>query len=139
MLEEWALLLTHTSSTLEELTLENHYLCGGAYNYRVGPGTINPGMTHPTSFDSFSIREIQRCLFPVLSGQWPRLRMLTLVGMGATEDVARVVSHLEPRVHIVQRLARTDRISSYFKPDPISTPVEFRCDGENETSDFWPR
>ena len=32
VLKDWALLMRHTSNTLEELTLENRYLVGGGYD-----------------------------------------------------------------------------------------------------------
>jgi hypothetical protein len=122
VLEDWSLLLRHTSKTLRELTLENRYLC--SYNLCVG-GVVNPDDTHPADYGAFSIRECQRMLFPeFLSQEWPKLEKLTLVGMGTIEGVSLAVSHLEPQVHIEQRPATIETMVGDATPEKISTPVE---------------
>jgi len=128
VLGEWASLLRHTSSTLEELTLENRYLCSGNFS---SPDSktlirIDPGNTHPADYGAFSIRESQRALFPVLSDEWPKLKKLTLIGMGAVEDVTQAVCHFEPQVHIEQCCASIEVMEGSVTPDQISTPEEFK-------------
>ena len=123
LLKEWAALLRHCSSTLEVLTLENRYLCGRRYNDE-GLG-INPGVTHPAKYGAFSIGQSRKILFPVLSGEWPKLRQLTLIGMGEVEDVKQALRHLRPQVEIEQRLAGIEMIGGDVTPEQISTPREF--------------
>lgn len=123
VLEEWAALLLHSSSTITELTLENRYLCGSGYTD--WDRKIDPGTTHPAEYGAYSIRESQRLLFPVLSREWPKLTTMTLVGMGNIEDVAQAVRHLEPRVQIEQQLASLHRIGGDATPEEISTPDHF--------------
>lgn len=125
VLEEWASLLQHTSTTLKALTLENRYLCSyGWHNEKYQ--FIEPGKTHPAGYGANSIRESQRILFPMLSShEWPRLKQLTLVGMGTPEAVNQVVAHLTDRVHIEQRSARFQIMTGDATPEDISTPIEF--------------
>ncbi|TVY76020.1 hypothetical protein LSUE1_G009113 [Lachnellula suecica] len=127
VLEEWADLVSHTSSTLEELTLENRYLCADGRSgledkQSTKKDTAN---THPADFGAWSIRESQRILFPVLAEGFPKLEKLALIGMGAVEDVTQAVCHLEPRVQIVQGLAGIEHLGGDVTPMQISTPVEF--------------
>ena len=56
--------------------------------------------------------------------EWPKLRKLTLTGMGMAEDVAKAMAHLEPRVEIKQRLAGTQKMEGDATPMQISTPEE---------------
>lgn len=121
-LEEWAALLGSCSNTLEEVTLENQYLCGRRYD---DDRDIDPGVTHPAEYGAFSIRESQRLLFPVLLQEWPKLKKLVLIGMGKIEDVNQTVHHLEPRVHVEQRLAGRQTIAGDATPEQISTPSYF--------------
>lgn len=123
LLKEWAALLRHCSSTLAVLTLENRYLCGRGYqNESIG---INPGVTHPAEYGAFSIGQSRKFLFPVLSEEWPKLKKLTLIGMGEVEDVNQALRHLQPRVQIDQRLAGIEVMGGDATPDQISTPREF--------------
>jgi hypothetical protein len=55
VLEEWAALLLHSSSTITELTLENRYLCGS--DYTDWDRQINLVTTHPAEYGAYSIRE----------------------------------------------------------------------------------
>jgi hypothetical protein len=124
VLEEWADLLRRTSSTLEELTLENRYLCSSDFGDKISVKIV-PTNTHPADFGAWSIRESQRVLFPVLSGEYLRLKRLILIGMGAVEDVTQAVCHLEPRVHVEQHLAGIEHMGGDVTPMEIATPVEF--------------
>jgi len=101
------------------VTLENRYLCHD------GPKIVNPGVTDPDEWGQWSTQESQKHLFPVLAKDWPKLRKMTLVGMGMAEEVAEAVKHLEPRVEIEQRLASTQDIGGDVTPMQIDTPVEF--------------
>jgi hypothetical protein len=123
VLEEWATLLRNCSNKLVELTIENRYLVSFDLNGR--DLMIKPGVTDPADWGAFSIQESQRVLFPVLSGTWPKLEKLTMVGLGEVEDVAQAVSHLEPRVRIEQRFALLERMGGDVTPENVSTPSEF--------------
>ena len=75
---------------------------------------------------NFAFEESQRRLRPIFQNkEWPQLKQLTLVGMGATEVVNMLVSHLQDRVHVEQRLGGIERIGGCVTPDQISTPGEF--------------
>jgi len=122
------LLLEHSSDTLEEVTLENRYLCGKRLGRKV-----NPGVTDPAEWGAWSIRESQKYLFPVFAKEWPKLKKLTLTGMGITEEVTEAMKHLAPRVEIEQRLAMTEEIGGFATPQQISTPVDlFDVESLNE-------
>jgi len=120
VLEEWATLLEHSSNTLEEVTLENRYLC----SERLDRG-LNPGVTDPAEWGAYSIRKSQNYLFPVFAKGWPKLKKLTLTGMGTPEEVAEAVKHLEPKVEIKQSLAMSEEIQGDATPMQVSTPQEF--------------
>lgn len=125
VLEEWAMLLRHTSKTLRALTLENRYLCGASWQ-DYDSEFIVPGDGHAAGYGTVSIRESQRLLFPVLFNQeWPGLEELSLVEMGSREEVDGAIAHLKGRVRVEQRPARFQIMMGDVTPEEISTPVEF--------------
>jgi hypothetical protein len=123
VLQEWASLLRHTSSTLEELTLENRFLCSHGFDDL--SLQIDPGNSHPADYGAYSVKQTQEALFPVLSEDWPKLKRLTLIGIGKVEAVTGAVCHLESQVHIEQRPAGIELIKGNVTPEQISTPVYF--------------
>lgn len=123
VLADWADILRRCSKTLEEVTLENRYLCSYGFDNSV---KINPGVEHPAEYGAFSIQESHKALFPVLSSEdWPKLKKLSVVGMGKEEDAKRAVCHLEGKVEIEFRLAGTEDMGGDVTPEQISTPIEF--------------
>jgi hypothetical protein len=123
VLDEWTHLLRHTTSTLEELILENRFLCRHGFD-DLSP-QIDPGNSHPADYGAYSFKETQEALFPVLSEDWPMLKNLSLIGIGKVEDVTREICHLESRVHIEQYPAGIELMKGDVKPEQISTPVYF--------------
>ena len=125
VLQEWAMLLRHTSKTLRAVTLENRYLCGAIWQDYDGE-FITPGDRHVARYGTVSIRESQRLLFPVLFAQeWPVLEELTLVEMGSSNEVDGATAHLKDRVRVEQRPARFQIMMGDVTPEEVSTPVEF--------------
>jgi len=123
LLREWASLIRCTSSTLEDLTLENRFLC--SYGFDDLGLKIDPGNTEPAEYGAHSVRETQHALFPVLSGEWPKLKHLTLIGLGTIKDMTQEVCHLASRVRIEHRPAGIEIMKGDVTPEQISTPIYF--------------
>jgi hypothetical protein len=77
------------------LIQENLYPCGHGCNYWDLKLEINPGVTHPPDCGASSIGGSPKNFFLVLAEEWPKLKKLSLIEMGETEDVAEAIRHLQ--------------------------------------------
>ncbi|CAG8978143.1 hypothetical protein HYALB_00013026 [Hymenoscyphus albidus] len=123
VLNAWAKMLQRCSETLEEVTLENRYLCCNDLN---PSARIQPGGIDPLEYGAYSIQQSQEILFPVFSSQdWPKLKRLTWIGMGEQEEVRRATSYPDERVEIEVHLAAIQQMYGDVTPIQVSTPMEF--------------
>ena len=130
VLSDWAMLLPHVSSTLEELTLEDRYL-GSVYNPKVRE-PISPGDgegNDPREWGEGSRKRFGEIILPVLNSQeWPKLQRLILTGVvldgtkESDEKVKRYLRNLHSRLDVEIWPGRFVEFSDEVTPIEISPP-----------------
>ena len=130
VLSEWAVMLSHVSETLVELTLEDRYLASPSTLER--RKTISPGVEEgddPMEWGEGSRRRFSEIVLPVLtSEEWPKLQRLVLAGVvlneakGRDGKLNRMLSLLRTRCIVKIEPGRFARFTDEVTPIDISPP-----------------
>ena len=130
VLSDWAMLLPHVSSTLEELTLEDRYLVS-AHNSKVRE-PISPGDgegNDPREWGEGSRKRFGEIVLPVLnSEEWPNLERLILSGVvldeakESDEKVKKYLRNLQSRLDVEIWPGSCVRFNDESTPIEISPP-----------------
>lgn len=144
VLSEWAVVLSHVSKTLVELTLEDRYL---AQSYALMDcDAVRPGVEEgddPMEWGEGSRRRFEEIVMLVLNNEeWPRLQRLVLVGVVLNEakgrfgKLNRMLSLLHTGSVVAIQPARFARFIHEQTPIEISPPVSpFELGGHVSSTD----